>query len=157
MVVKSASRMSSKSKKKLVPKRCRNLVGQDQQAKRFVLNPQNVRQLDEAQVRKVVEEAGLPLDEKKIASLRSNINAHLKWIVPRLKNAGQTDIDGLREAVKALKRKLHPDNRRLLNLIASAVGGHFQPRSGDIGVERELRRNDLSISEINRRGIRLAC
>src|SRR4051812_36355512 len=98
--------MVAKSKKKrfvLKPKK-----------KRFVLKSENVGPVDEGQTRKIVEETdpGFVVTAEEVRRLQVRINEALKWIAPRLQTAeGQwNDLDGLREAVTELQKKLHPGN-----------------------------------------------
>ena len=65
--------------------------------------------VDEDKVRKIVKvtNSELVLDQEDICRLQANINDNLEWYVPRIDNAGWTDIEALRDAVKEFKKKFH--------------------------------------------------
>jgi hypothetical protein len=117
---------------------------------RFVYDPATVRPVNKRQVHNIIKamDPELILTDEQISSLKTNINAALKWITPGF--SGQPlfmDLDGIREAVKGLTKKLHPGNVLLLSLIGAAVYGHFSPRTGHIVVSPEVQRTISALQE----------
>jgi hypothetical protein len=118
--------------------------------RRFVLNCDNIRRVDDEQVSRIVKatDPELVFSKEEITRLRYGINAALDWIVPRFGKPGMTDVEDIRKAVNNLKKKLHPANVFLLGAIGSAANGNFHPRERVVVIDRDVTNTISSFSKL---------